>query len=81
MWTCIAVEILVNGMLLEDKKAIVTGAAQGIGKAIAKMYSQQGAIVVLCDMQYEKAADTDLLIKHKRCANMKIIGTGMWEKE
>lgn len=45
-------------MLLKDKIAIVTGAAQGIGKAIAKMYSEQGAIVVLCDIQYDKAADT-----------------------
>lgn len=45
-------------MLLKDKVAIVTGAAQGIGKAIAKMYSEQGAIVVLCDMQYDKAAET-----------------------
>lgn len=45
-------------MLLKDKIAIVTGAAQGIGKAIAKMYSEHGAIVVLWDTQYDKAADT-----------------------
>lgn len=37
-------------MLLKDKIAIVTGAAQGIGKAIAEVYSQHGATVVLCDM-------------------------------
>jgi len=41
-------------MLLKDKIAIVTGAAQGIGKAIAKMYSEHGAIVVLCDIQEDK---------------------------
>ena len=34
-------------MLLSDKIAIVTGAAQGIGFAIAKMYSQEGALVVI----------------------------------
>lgn len=37
-------------MLLKDKLAIVTGAAQGIGKAIARMYSQQGATVVIFDV-------------------------------
>jgi NAD(P)-dependent dehydrogenase (short-subunit alcohol dehydrogenase family) len=47
-------------MLLKDKIAIVTGAAQGIGKAIARMYSEQGATVVLFDMQEDmvrEAAD------------------------
>ena len=42
-------------MLLKDKIAIVTGAAQGIGFAIAKMYSEQGATVILLDVQKEKA--------------------------
>lgn len=42
------------GMLLKDKVAIVTGAAQGIGKAIARIYSEHGAAVVLCDLQEEK---------------------------
>ena len=37
-------------MLLKDKVAVVTGAAQGIGKAIARLYSENGAVVVLCDM-------------------------------
>lgn len=37
-------------MLLKDKIAIVTGGAQGIGFAIAKMYSQQGALVAIGDI-------------------------------
>lgn len=41
-------------MLLRDKVAIVTGAAQGIGKAVAKLYSENGAAVVLCDLLEEK---------------------------
>lgn len=41
-------------MLLKNKIAIVTGAAQGIGKAVARLYSEHGATVVLCDMQEEE---------------------------
>lgn len=44
-------------MLLKDKIAIVTGAAQGIGKAIAKLFSENGAIVVLCDMLEDKVKE------------------------
>lgn len=41
-------------MLLKDRIAIVTGAAQGIGFAVASMYSGQGAAVILLDVQKEK---------------------------
>jgi len=44
--------------LLTDKKAVVTGAAQGIGKAVACIYAQNGADVALCDIKYEKAKET-----------------------
>jgi len=37
-------------MRLEDKVAIVTGAARGIGLAIAKRYAAEGARVVLADV-------------------------------
>lgn len=42
-------------MLLKNKIAIVTGAAQGIGFAIARMYAQEGATVVLGDVNYDAA--------------------------
>lgn len=40
--------------LLTGKKALVTGAAQGIGKAVALIYAQNGADVLLCDLNEEK---------------------------
>jgi len=43
-------------MLLQDKIAIVTGAAQGIGCAIAKMYAGEGACVIIGDVNEEQAA-------------------------
>lgn len=37
--------------LLENKVCIVTGAAQGIGRAIAEQFAKDGAIVYACDRQ------------------------------
>ena len=42
-------------MDLNDKVAVVTGAAQGIGRAIAETLAQRGAHVVVADLQVEKA--------------------------
>ena len=43
-------------MRLKDKVAIVTGAASGIGKEIARTYAREGARVVIADLD-QKAAD------------------------
>ena len=40
-------------MRLGGKVAIVTGAAQGIGLGIARVFAREGAMVVLSDAQYE----------------------------
>lgn len=37
-------------MRLKDRVAIITGAAQGIGKATAALFHREGAKLVLCDM-------------------------------
>jgi NAD(P)-dependent dehydrogenase (short-subunit alcohol dehydrogenase family) len=48
---------------LEDRVAIVTGAAQGIGRAIALGLAREGAHVVVADIQADKAAQTSEEIK------------------
>ncbi len=45
-------------MKLEGKVAIVTGAASGMGKAIAELYAKEGAKVVLADYNLEGAEVT-----------------------
>jgi 3-oxoacyl-[acyl-carrier protein] reductase len=47
---------------LKDKVAIVTGGAQGIGRAIAELFAERGADVVLADIQFEKAEETANII-------------------
>jgi len=45
-------------MGIENKVAVVTGAAQGIGKAIATLLASKGATVVVCDINLEMARET-----------------------
>ncbi|MCA1729496.1 MAG: SDR family NAD(P)-dependent oxidoreductase, partial [Actinobacteria bacterium] len=40
---------------LENKRAIVTGAGAGIGRAIALRLAQEGARIVLADVDEESA--------------------------
>lgn len=42
---------------LDNKVAIVTGAASGMGKSIAQLYAKEGAMVVLADYNYEGAKE------------------------
>jgi len=48
-------------MGLENKVAIITGGARGIGKAIARKLSQEGAAIVLCDLLDEVTATAEEL--------------------
>ena len=44
--------------MLKGKVALVTGAAQGIGKAIAETLAKEGANIAICDVNIEKAQET-----------------------
>ncbi|NDP63646.1 SDR family NAD(P)-dependent oxidoreductase [Polaromonas sp.] len=45
-------------MRLADKVALVTGAGQGMGRAIARCFIQEGAIVVALDLNLEAAQES-----------------------
>lgn len=59
---------------LEHKRAIITGAASGIGRASALLFAQQGAKLVLCDQQEAGLAETVKLIAEAGGAAVGIAG-------
>ena len=48
---------------LEGKIAVVTGAARGIGQAIARKLAAEGADVAVCDLKEEWCAETAEIVK------------------
>jgi 3-oxoacyl-[acyl-carrier protein] reductase len=48
---------------LEGKTALVTGAARGIGQAVARSLAAAGADVALCDLKAEWLAETAALVE------------------
>lgn len=51
--------------MFKDNISIITGASQGIGKAIASLLVREGAQVILWDIQGEKLKDVALEIKNQ----------------
>ena len=52
-------------MKLKNKVAIVTGAASGIGEVTAMLFAQEGAKVVVADVNDEKGRDVVHRIKEE----------------
>lgn len=42
-------------MKLQNKVAVITGAASGMGKAIAELFAKEGANVIVADLNIEGA--------------------------
>ncbi len=51
-------------MILTDKIAIVTGGAQGIGKAIVKVMAEKGAFIIIADINGKEGIKTIEEIPH-----------------
>jgi 3-oxoacyl-[acyl-carrier protein] reductase len=60
--------------ILDGKVAVVTGAARGIGKAIAEELSAAGADMALCDLKQEWLAETIEAVKKN---GRKAVGFGV----
>ena len=60
-------------MALNGKVAVVTGAAQGIGKTIVLLLAEKGASLVLCDINLEAAEETAREIEERggKCLALK----------
>jgi 2-keto-3-deoxy-L-fuconate dehydrogenase len=54
------------GARLAGKRALVIAAAQGIGRAIAERFVQEGAEVIACDINAERLADLKALVASTR---------------
>lgn len=52
-------------MSLKDKVVLITGAAQGIGKAVAERFAAEGARLVICDVNEEAMAKTKAELEAK----------------
>jgi len=50
-------------MRLKSKKAIITGGASGIGRAICEVFSKEGAKIVIADINETGGAETASIIK------------------
>ena len=68
-------------MRLKDKIALVTGAAGDIGAATAKRFAEEGATVILCDINVEGCEKVLQEIVQKGCTKGPIIRADVTKEE
>ena len=61
-------------MKLKDKRAIITGANQGFGFAIAKAFVSEGASIAICARNKEKLEDALAILKLMAKPGQKVVG-------
>jgi NAD(P)-dependent dehydrogenase (short-subunit alcohol dehydrogenase family) len=66
--------------ILKDKVAIVTGAAKGIGFAIAKKFSEAGATVVLADIDTDGVQQAASQLQNAHAVTCDVTDEGQVEK-
>src|SRR5215467_3585834 len=67
-------EVRERPMRLKDKVAVVTGAASGIGKEIARKFADEGAMLVIADLNQQGA---DAAAKELDASGKRAIGVAM----
>ncbi|VEF47537.1 3-oxoacyl-ACP reductase [Bacillus freudenreichii] len=60
-------------MLLQEKVALITGAASGLGRAQAIEYAKEGAKVIVSDVNAEGLTETENLIKDNNGTVLSIV--------
>ena len=56
-----------EGKLLAQETAFVTGAASGIGRGIAIAMAREGARVAICDIEVQRGEETAAALRRENC--------------
>lgn len=69
---------------LDERVAIVTGASSGIGRAIARRFAEEGAIVVIADVRTEPLeggeSTVDLIVAEGGRAEYRDVDVSSWNR-